>query len=137
MTEQDQPGEDEMLREHQYRDMRYRNRPYDPSTAQPVHTETRLTSSGGAIPARTFQALLLGMAGHDLRQPLQVIQSTHEWLESRVGAPEKVRLMRSQRAITRLVEQLDGLIGAMCLLERTSDVPTAPTALMAVLQRVV
>ena len=40
-----------------------------------------------------FQAALLGMAGHDLRQPLQIIQSAYEWLGSRVShASEKVRL---------------------------------------------
>ena len=32
-----------------------------------------------------FQAALLGMAGHDLRQPLQIIQSAYEWLGSRVA----------------------------------------------------
>jgi hypothetical protein len=30
-----------------------------------------------------FHAVLLGMAAHDLRQPLQVIQSTYEWLSGR------------------------------------------------------
>src|SRR5687768_6994189 len=43
--------------------------------------------------ASDFQAALLGMAGHDLRQPLQIIQSAYEWLGSRVAhTSEKVRL---------------------------------------------
>jgi hypothetical protein len=32
--------------------------------------------------ARDFHAVLLGMPGHDLRQPLQVVQSTYERLGS-------------------------------------------------------
>jgi len=127
-----------MLSELQISDIEYRNQPYDPSSGLPAHAEARLTASGrtGRARARSFQAILLGMAGHDLRQPLQVIQSTYDWLESRVGAMEKVRLRRGQRAIARLLEQLDSLVAAMCLLERTGDVAVSPTALMAVLQRV-
>jgi hypothetical protein len=33
-----------------------------------------------------FHAVLLGMAAHDLRQPLQVIQNTYEWLNGRFDA---------------------------------------------------
>ena len=45
--------------------------------------------------ASDFQAALLGMAGHDLRQPLQIIQSVYEWLGDRfTGTSEKARLER-------------------------------------------
>jgi two-component system phosphate regulon sensor histidine kinase PhoR len=79
-----------------------------------------------------FQAALLGMAGHDLRQPLQIIQSAYEWLGSRVAhTSEKARLERGERAIARLTEQLDRLVGALRLYEHTqgmelSAVPLAP-----------
>ena len=127
MTEKNQPREGEMLNEPTISDAQHRHQLYD------QRPSSRTGSDSGR--AQSFQAMLLGMAGHDLRQPLQVIQSTYDWLESRVGEMEKVRLRRGQRAILRLVEHLDGLVGAMCLLERTSDIPVAPVSLMAVLQR--
>jgi hypothetical protein len=34
-----------------------------------------------------FHAVLLGMAAHDLRQPLQVIQNTYEWLNGSMPRP--------------------------------------------------
>lgn len=47
--------------------------------------------------ASDFQAALLGMAGHDLRQPLQVIQSAYGWLGSRIDtASELARLERGE-----------------------------------------
>jgi two-component system, OmpR family, phosphate regulon sensor histidine kinase PhoR len=50
--------------------------------------------------ASDFQAALLGMAGHDLRQPPQIIQSTYERLGRRVGnISEKVRLDRGERPL--------------------------------------
>lgn len=79
-----------------------------------------------------FQAALLGMAGHDLRQPLQVIQGAYEWLSRKVDtAPERARLERGERAIQRLTEQLDRLVGALRLYEhakqmRLTRVPLAP-----------
>jgi two-component system, OmpR family, phosphate regulon sensor histidine kinase PhoR len=132
MTEKDQPGEGEMRREHQISDTQYRHQPFDPRTGVPVRTEASLKASGGSARAKSFQAILLGMAGHDLRQPLQIIQSTYDWLENRVGEMEKVRLRRGQRAIARLVEHLDGLVG--CLLEH--DLSVKPVALIGLLQRV-
>jgi two-component system, OmpR family, phosphate regulon sensor histidine kinase PhoR len=128
MTEKDQPREGEMLNEPTISDAQRRHQLYDPRPS----AQTRIDS--GRV--QSFQAMLLGMVGHDLRQPLQVIQSTYDWLESRVGEMEKVRLRRGQRAIGRLVEHLDSLVGAMCLLERTSDIPVAPISLMTLLQRV-
>jgi hypothetical protein len=54
-----------------------------------------------------FHAVLLGMAAHDLRQPLQVIQSTYEWLSGRFDAQaDRMRLQRGERAVARLAEQL-------------------------------
>lgn len=88
--------------------------------------------------ASDFQAVLLGMAGHDLRQPLQVIQSAYEWLGSRVArTSEKARLERGERALARLTEQLDRLLGALRLYEHTRGlqlvrIPLAPLLLQIV-----
>jgi two-component system, OmpR family, phosphate regulon sensor histidine kinase PhoR len=79
-----------------------------------------------------FQAALLGIAGHDLRQPLQVIQGTYEWLATCVSTDCcQARLERGERAIATLSEQLDRLVGALRLYEyaktmETSSVELAP-----------
>jgi signal transduction histidine kinase len=87
--------------------------------------------------ASDFQAALLGMAGHDLRQPLQVIQSAYEWLGSRIDASsERVRLERGERAIARLTEQLDRLVGALRLYEHTRNIQAHPVALGHVFDRI-
>lgn len=90
-----------------------------------------------------FQAALLGMAGHDLRQPLQIIQSTfellgaHGWLGSRVDtASERLRLERGERAIARMTEHLRKLIGALHLYEQTKCIEIAPVSLAPLLWRI-
>jgi two-component system phosphate regulon sensor histidine kinase PhoR len=55
-----------------------------------------------------FESLLLAVAGHDLRQPLQILQSAHELLGLGVRTNSELRLLRSgQSAIDRLKEPLD------------------------------
>jgi len=84
-----------------------------------------------------FQAALLGMAGHDLRQPLQIIQSAYEWLSDRVaGTPEKARLKRGERAIARLTEQLDQLVNALRLYEHTQRMEITAVALAPLFWRI-
>src|SRR5665213_2255709 len=79
-----------------------------------------------------LQAALLGMVGHDLRQPLQVIQSTYEMLRTRVcGSSERAWLDRGERAIGGLTEQLDRLLDTLHFYDYTktleiSAVPLAP-----------
>lgn len=87
--------------------------------------------------ASDFQAVLLGMAGHDLRQPLQVIQNAYEWLGSRVSrASEKLRLERGERALARLTEQLDRLLGALRLYEHTKGLQLVKVPLAPLLSRI-
>ena len=87
--------------------------------------------------SRDFQAALLGMAGHDLRQPLQIIQSAYEWLGSRVAQGcEKARLERGERAIAKLTEQLDRLVGALRLYEHTQSMEIADIALAPLFWRI-
>src|SRR5688572_1346258 len=84
-----------------------------------------------------FQAALLGMAGYDLRQPLQIIQSAYEWLGSRVAhTSEKVRLARGERAIARLTEQLDRLVSALRHYEHTQRMEISPVALAPLFWRI-
>ena len=98
------------------------------ATEQPVI----LGTAGRADPQRTneFQALLLAMAGHDLRQPLQIIQSSHELLGIGVRTRSEQDLLRTcQHAIDRLSGQLDQLLGAVRLHEHSKEVKLSPVAL--------
>jgi two-component system, OmpR family, phosphate regulon sensor histidine kinase PhoR len=80
--------------------------------------------------ARDFNALLVSMAGHDLRQPLQVIQSTYEWLSGRLDADaEKAWLRRGELAATMLTEQLDRLVDGVRLYDHTAKMKLAPVSL--------
>jgi two-component system phosphate regulon sensor histidine kinase PhoR len=70
-----------------------------------------------------FQAALLGIAGHDLRQPLAVIQLTYEWLGAPVRTKSDQELLElGQMAVKRLTEQLDRLAAAIHLYEQTKSI---------------
>jgi two-component system, OmpR family, phosphate regulon sensor histidine kinase PhoR len=76
-----------------------------------------------------FQATLLGIAGHDLRQPLQVIRGAYEWLASHIDTESsQMRIERGERAITTLTEQLDQLVGALRLYEYAKTMETSSVA---------
>ena len=84
-----------------------------------------------------FHAVLLGMAAHDLRQPLQVIQSTYEWLSGRFDDDvERMRLQRGERAVSRLGEQLDRLAAALRLYEQTTSMKLSPVPLAPIFDAV-
>jgi two-component system phosphate regulon sensor histidine kinase PhoR len=88
--------------------------------------------AGNADPQRTtdFQALLFAMAGHDLRQPLQIIQSSHELLGIGIRTKSEQRLLQTgQHAIDRLNGQLDQLLGAVRLYEHSKGAKLSPVAL--------
>ena len=85
-----------------------------------------------ADPQRTtdFQAVLLAIAGHDLRQPLQIIQSSHELLGIGVRTKSEQNLLRrGQHAIDRLNGQLDQLLDAVRLCEHSKGAKLSPVAL--------
>lgn len=80
--------------------------------------------------ANDFQVALIGMVGHDLRQPLQIIQGTYELLRRRAGSKsEQAWLECGERAIGRLAEQLDRLLGAIRLYECTKTMELSSVAL--------
>lgn len=75
---------------------------------------------------RDFCTILLAMAGHDLRQPLQIITSAHEILRRTVqddtGQDDKVHeeLARAEDATAQLVGMLGQIVEALELRERSS-----------------
>jgi signal transduction histidine kinase len=80
--------------------------------------------------ASDFQAALLGMAGHDLRQPLQIIQSTYDRLRARSRSrSEQAWLESGEQAIVRLTEQFDRLLDALRLYEYTKTIEVTSVAL--------
>src|SRR6267378_2520317 len=98
------------------------------ATEQPV----TLGMAGKADPQRTtdFQAVLLAIAGHDLRQPLQIIQSSHELLGVGVRTKSEQDLLQTgQHAIDRLNGQLNQLLGALRLCEHSKEARLSPVAL--------
>ena len=77
-----------------------------------------------------FHAVLLGVAGRDLRQGVQVIRSTDEWLSSMLNADaDKQRLQLGEPVVGRLTEQLDRLAGALRLYENTVTIEPSPVPL--------
>jgi K+-sensing histidine kinase KdpD len=86
--------------------------------------------------ANDFHGVLVAMAGHDLRQPLQTIMTAYEWLGRRLGSSsEREYLRRSSFAIMRLSEQLDLLIEALRLHEHSANTQAAPVALAPIFAR--
>jgi len=80
--------------------------------------------------ANDFHGVLLAMAGHDLRQPLQVIMTAYEWLARRLNtSSDQEYLDRGRFAIARLSDQLNLLIEALRLHEHSANIQPAPVAL--------
>jgi two-component system phosphate regulon sensor histidine kinase PhoR len=104
-----------------------------------VATQSFTWTSSRTIEAQEvwdYGAVLLAIAGHDLRQPLQAIQSAHELLCLGIRTKSELRLLRSgQRAIDRLTAQLDELLAALRLRD-AGGVKPMPVKLTHVLQQV-
>jgi two-component system, OmpR family, phosphate regulon sensor histidine kinase PhoR len=74
-----------------------------------------------------FHATLLAMAGHDLRQPLQVILGTYSWLARRRTADRELEyIQRGMKAAVRLAEHLDHLIDALRQHEPAAGIALKP-----------
>jgi two-component system phosphate regulon sensor histidine kinase PhoR len=85
-----------------------------------------------SVIAQEFQTTIVGMLGHDLRQSLQVIQGTYELLRTRFEQlPQQAWLDRGERAATKLTEQLNCLVDAFYLAERTNTLEISPVGLGA------
>jgi signal transduction histidine kinase len=86
--------------------------------------------------AREFQTALVGMMGHDLRQSLHIIQGTYSLLRSRLDAsPQRLWLDRGERAVGKITEQLNCLVDAFYLAERSDELEISDIALAAMFWR--
>lgn len=98
-----------------------------------------VSSSIRSVPCRTvgrpsdehdFAATLLAMAGHDLRQPLQLITSAHDVLATKLRAKEeREELARAAAAVAQLASMLNQLIEALQVRERFREKLNVPTSL--------
>jgi len=101
--------------------------------------EVGIAMSQSANPGKAdFYATLLAMAGHDLRQPLQMITSAHDILGSIVHSSEqREELSQAQDATRRLASMLGQLVEALELHERSSDHLRVPVRLRPILDEIV
>ena len=84
--------------------------------------------------ASGFLATVLAMAGHDLRQPLQIIRGAHDILGTLLDrAHEREELDQAAEATARLMRMLDQLIEAVQLHERRRTAQIAPVSLLPLL----
>jgi signal transduction histidine kinase len=82
-----------------------------------------------------FSATLLAMAGHDLRQPLQLITSAHDVLAQTLASEEqREELIRAEDATAQLAGMLGQLVEALQLRERSGDDLHLPVPLRPVLE---
>ncbi len=89
------------------------------------------------VNGREFEATLLAIAAHDLRQPLQVIQSVREQLDNGLRTRSELTLLElCQSAINQLAGQLDQLLSALRIGEHDGHVKLSPVALEALLRGV-
>ena len=92
-------------------------------------------SRNAAQAASDFSATLLAIAGHDLRQPLQVITSAHDVLAQSLASEEqREELTRAEDATAQLASMLGQLVEALHLRERSGDDLHCPVPLCPILQ---
>jgi two-component system phosphate regulon sensor histidine kinase PhoR len=83
-----------------------------------------------------FESVLLAIAGHDLRQPLQVIRNAHEFLSRGERTRSELHLHRTvQSAVDRLSGQLDELVAALRFRRQAQGVTLRPVRVGPLLQR--
>ena len=102
---------------------------FDSRTARTAGRPITWSMTAQAAPQKPseLESVLLAMAGHDLRQPLQAIQSAHDMLGLSMRTESELRALRSgQTAIDRLRDQLDELILALRLREHVGEVELTP-----------
>jgi two-component system phosphate regulon sensor histidine kinase PhoR len=101
-----------------------------------------LTSLAPACPGcpkmgeRDFLLTLMAMAGHDLRQPLQIITSAHDVLATMLGSEkQRQELAQAANATGQLARMLGQLVEALQLRERSRDDLAAPVRLKPLFDR--
>jgi two-component system phosphate regulon sensor histidine kinase PhoR len=93
-----------------------------------------LSDDEGHAPS-DFSTTLLAMAGHDLRQPLQLITSAHDVLALTLDSEEqREELIRAENATAQLASMLGQLVEAVQLHERSGDDLHLPVPLRPILE---
>jgi signal transduction histidine kinase len=106
------------------------------TAASPQPTTWSLTGTDEARRLANFEAALLAIAAHDLRQPIQVIQGAHERLGIGVRTESELRLLQlGKYGIDRMTEQLDQLLGALLLHEQGEEMTLSPVAVEPLLRQ--
>ncbi len=104
--------------------------------ADEVESKDRTPRERELQQANDFHAVLLAMAGHDLRQPLQVMLSSYDWLSRRLATPsEKEYLRRGELALAQFTKQLDLLVDALRLHQQAATIEPVPVWLSPMLAR--
>jgi two-component system, OmpR family, phosphate regulon sensor histidine kinase PhoR len=104
-------------------------------SASIVGARRRMTGLRKEKDACEFEATLLAMAGHDLRQPLQIIQNVHDRLGDDARTRSELHLLDlGQCAIDRLIEQLNQLVNAVRLREHARRIQLSPVDLRSLLR---
>jgi two-component system phosphate regulon sensor histidine kinase PhoR len=107
--------------------------------ASPVSAGQRQWHEHDLRRSAEFHAVLLAMAGHDLRQHLQIILSTFGWLSARTADDiESKRIDRGQHAVLQIAEQLHQLVTALHIHQKSSQlvfVPVRLSSLFSAVQR--
>ena len=86
------------------------------------------------VPFEDFCAVLLAIAGHDLRQPLQLIIGAHDKLAQFLrGSEQFEELARAADATAQLASMLSQLVEALRLRERSGDDLHRPVPLRPIL----
>jgi two-component system, OmpR family, phosphate regulon sensor histidine kinase PhoR len=95
-----------------------------------------MTATAEPHKVANFEAVLLAIAGHDLRQPLQVIQSAHELLGLGVRTSSELRCLRSgQDAIDRLNARLEQILTGLRIQECSRGLELGPVSVHQVLRQ--
>jgi two-component system, OmpR family, phosphate regulon sensor histidine kinase PhoR len=84
-----------------------------------------------------FHAVLLAMAGHDLRQHLQIILSTYHSLMARTTDDLDRRcIARGEHAVMQIAEQLHQIVTALHIHQKSSQLLLVPVRLSSVFSAV-
>ena len=105
--------------------------------ANPVSTGQRQRHEHDLRRSAEFHAVLLAMAGHDVRQHLQIILSTFGWLSARTADDvDRERIARGQHAVTQIAEQLHQLVTALHIHQKSSQLVLVPVRLSSLFSTV-
>lgn len=103
-----------------------------------AHDSPARVPTAMAASERDFSAMLLAMAGHDLRQPLQVLTTAHDVLAAILeNDSQREALMRAEVAQARLATMLRQIVEALQLREAARDCRTQPVSLGPILDDLV